>query len=92
MEIERIKQHAHDPMMCVSDEVRQMARELLALQWQPITPENLPKVGDEVLRLKDVHTVYDTMVSAYRNAEEWHKANWSHRRPINPPKEANRAE
>jgi hypothetical protein len=61
-----------------------LERKLASLDWRRITPENLPKVGDEVLfasgTVKHV-TEYD--------AKQWihYWNNCTHRRHINPPSE-----
>ena len=62
--------------------------QLAALLWRPITPESLPKVGDEVTRnFKDgyweVAAVADFLgVMAFLNFKA---GEWTHYRPINPP-------
>ena len=60
----------------------QMARELLALQWTPITAENLPKVGDEIgAYIERVWVVQEIR----REGHGWLHKGWTHRRPLNPP-------
>ncbi len=57
------------------------------LQWQKITPECLPKVGDEVWEplhgdssLVDAEAIKDNP-----NCGEWLAWGWTHFRAINPP-------
>jgi hypothetical protein len=62
--------------------------QLKALEWQPITPENLPKVGDEVAcfdsggsviyEVSHLHTLF--------SSQKWRdERGMTHFRPINPP-------
>ncbi len=77
-------------------EVAQMARELLALQWTRITAENLPKVGDEVMRSPtcdavvkrtnpQILAVTAMMLTVFTAADDWKEQSWAYRRPLNPP-------
>jgi hypothetical protein len=88
MNIDRLKEIAGPKEMIglKSDEVREMARELLALQWQPITPENLPKFGDEAYSTAhgDLLYIHACDLVSY---QEWINEGWTHFRPINAPKE-----
>ena len=62
--------------------------QLAALQWQPITPENLPKVGDEVIAYEEeLQVVYsvDCIPESERDAKIWNRNGWTHFRPIAPP-------
>jgi hypothetical protein len=59
---------------------------LKALDWTPITAENLPKVGDEVLSKSGL------LVERVNRSEQneftfinWINLGWLYRRPINPP-------
>jgi hypothetical protein len=69
--------------------------ELAALRWKPITPENMPKIGDEVLGSvvgpHDVHAVTGYSLRYLRDHErtsqEWWDTSATHFRAINPPKE-----
>ena len=73
----------------------QLAEALLRFvrrEWTPISPENLPKVGDEVYapprEQLDKHSVMDvTVVMAVCNdsVEDWNHEGWTHRRPIDAP-------
>jgi len=66
-------------------EIRQMARELLALRWQKITPDNLPKVGDEVIDLKKGSIdVIDPEDEALGH-ESLRQFGFTYFRPINAP-------
>jgi len=66
----------------------ELKAQLAALQWTPISPENLPKAGDEVLGYEDgLFPVYPVscIPDHERSAEDWHKHGWTHFRPIAPP-------
>jgi hypothetical protein len=71
--------------------------ELAALRWKLITPDNMPKIGDEVLGSQagphDVQAVtgygLHYLRDQERTAKEWWDSGATHLRPINPPKEAN---
>jgi hypothetical protein len=60
-----------------------------ALEWQPITPENLPKSGDEIYRAAGdrPNDVADVMAECgeYDAVELYHRYGFTHFRPINPP-------
>jgi hypothetical protein len=61
--------------------------QLRAMQWKPITPENLPKVGDEVWgqgrKVSPVEDVHIAMLGA--DARAWIQNRFTHFRPIAPP-------
>jgi hypothetical protein len=73
--------------------------ELAALRWKPITPERLPKIGDEVgVWIESDRGVWNAHLprimtwktrhvhrSDHKTFETW--TAWTHFRPINPPKE-----
>lgn len=66
------------------ERIRELEQQLAELQWQPITPENLPKVGDEAYSSNDgdfleVHTC------DLGTFQEWSNEGWTHFRAINPP-------
>ena len=72
--------------------IAELELQLAALQWTPISPENLPKVGDEVYapprEQLDRHSVMDvTVVMAVCNdsVEDWNHEGWTHRRLIDAP-------
>jgi hypothetical protein len=70
-------------------DITEMARELLALRWTPITPENLPKMGDEIWNTLSsrVEVVLDWMPQFFANDHRlWIKSGWTHRRPLTPPR------
>lgn len=79
----------------LDDQYHRLGEKYEALQWQPITPENLPKVGDEVAGRDKMSVFADgsfrnifRAVSAYtqsNTAEEWHRLGYHHKRPINLP-------
>jgi hypothetical protein len=58
-------------------------------EWTPITPENLPKEGWEVLHISPDGTfLADTVEGPNRaawTAKRWHNAGYSFTRPIAPP-------
>jgi hypothetical protein len=60
-----------------------------ALQWTPITPENLPKVGDEVwgpyTTWAGNPACYLQVVSRYHCIDLLPQSGYTHRRPISPP-------
>ena len=69
----------------------QLVRDNAALQWTPITESNLPKVGDEVWRVrtgvsgepwKQVEVVVSDDDLDYA---EWIAAKYTHRRSLNLP-------
>lgn len=62
--------------------------QLDALTWTEITPENLPRVGDEVLWFDEEGSiVYEvTSMHVLFSAQKWRdERGMTHRRPINPP-------
>jgi hypothetical protein len=67
------------------------ARELLASRWTRITPENLPKVGDELLG-QDIECGWavlalDGIPESERDCRTLLRIGWTHFRPINAPRE-----
>ena len=60
-----------------------------ALGWQPITPDSLPRVGDEVLRQRPdslISPVVDNAVHPNDTThEDWIALGYTHFRPIHPP-------
>ena len=87
MKIERLREIAVNSIDGIDlivpwSEVAQMARELLVLQWTRITPENLPKVGDEVgVRVDRVWVVQEVRGEGH----DWFRIGYTHRRPLNAP-------
>lgn len=79
------EEHHEDARCGVCDGIL-AARELLPLRWTPISPDNLPKVGDEVMRLQanrpiHVYAVHDennSLVNCQARGD-------THFRPINAP-------
>ena len=71
--------------------IAQLKARLEALRWTPISEENLPKDGDEVLIPDGMFGGY--MVVAVRKVMEkwpfsaWEEEGYTHRRPINPPRD-----
>jgi hypothetical protein len=59
--------------------------QLAALSWTPITPENLPKVGDEILAACEAYANVRN-VDAQDMRVGWEERRyWTHFRPIAPP-------
>ena len=71
--------------------VAALEAQLKALDWTPITAENLPKpMEDELLRPRlcsDGSAFYDVDRAGLTNlcVEAWLALGYTHRRPINPP-------
>ena len=63
----------------------EMATELLASRWKPITDDSLPKVGDEVLRTASWGFHVDSVIRDVRKASNWNHYGWTHYRPIFAP-------
>ncbi len=77
-------------------ELREAMLELAALEWKRITPECLPRVGDEIYCLDRTqerpHVIIVTPLMGKRMRDdsgyEWIIGNhWTHFRAINPPQE-----
>jgi hypothetical protein len=70
-------------------ENRSLKAQLAALQWMPITPENLPKVGDEVLVLVEgrymVENVLEPLPLKRHRFTAAKRNGWTHFRSIAPP-------
>lgn len=73
------------------EEIEQMARELLALRWKKITPESLPKVGDEVFEFDSKECEAINCITEKRSYEGWKLNRYTHYRPINAPVEDDRS-
>jgi hypothetical protein len=73
----------------LADLERQLAEAKKLAEWTPITPENLPKEGWEVLHISPDGTfLADTVEGPNRaawTAKRWHNAGYSFTRPIAPP-------
>jgi hypothetical protein len=66
----------------VRDEIERLRK---AVEWTPITPENLPKVGDELFD-NNCGFVYKAWGEAVTVGYKWLKDHhYLYRRPINPP-------
>ena len=63
--------------------------QLDALTWTPITPENVPKVGDEVggrgWGTSEVTLVTEEKLFLCQDWQGWVRNGYTHKRPINPP-------
>jgi hypothetical protein len=74
----------------IARELLAARKQLAALSWKKITPENLPKVGDEVyrgLRLTRprVAPVLEGHIATRPCAFHWRDFGFSHFRSLNPP-------
>ena len=68
--------------------IGKLEADIAALSWTRITPENLPRVGDEVLWFDEEGSiVYEvTSMHVLFSAQKWRdERGMTHRRPINPP-------
>ena len=71
--------------------IAELQAQLAALTWTEITPENLPKIGDElfahhVFRVAQWDTVSSvTNIHATWRVDDFLNCGWTHFRPINPP-------
>lgn len=92
-EVDKLKREAK-----LSDEVTRLDMEALeaerdslkaqiaAMQWTPITPENLPKVGDELIGQRGkVMALPEGYAPAIPMMEDFTYAGWTHFRPIGAP-------
>lgn len=78
-----------EPYLLCRDCIAELESRLAALDWRPITPESLPKVGDElyspvskmVMRLPEGYAPMIPMPN------DFIFAGWTHFRPINDPQE-----
>lgn len=74
-------------LLAAEAERDQAKAELAEMKWKLITPDSLPKVGDEVIRSKRKYHVHE--VSPYSQQwdfERWTRSEYTHYRAINPPK------
>ena len=68
-----------------------MQSQLDALTWTEITPENLPKIGDELFAHHVFRVAQWNIVSSVTNihatwrVDDFLNCGWTHFRPINPP-------
>jgi hypothetical protein len=77
-------------------EVAELRTEVERLSWKLITPESLPKIGDEVTGFDPAEAILSIHVRAVsrglalaRNKNpqdrDWERLGYTHYRPINPP-------
>ena len=66
--------------------LKMMALRLSALDWTPITPDNLPKVGDEVLGFYSTGEMNVYASTGKEKPENWKPSIFTHFRPLNAPK------
>lgn len=62
-----------------------LLEQLAAIQWQPITPTNLPKVGDEVFGEGRLLLITRDWLAVFQDAKVWVQYGWMHRRPLLAP-------
>lgn len=77
--------------------IKELEAQLAALQWQPITESNLPKAGDEVMRLNtstgnilkygelEVFAAEALCDFLILEAKDYADTGWTHFRPIGAP-------
>lgn len=68
----------------------QLKAELAEMQWKPITPDSLPKDGDEIsdgrFRVDDASSHIPDWGEEKMTDVDWHLHGWTHYRAINPTK------
>lgn len=68
----------------------QLKAELAEMQWKPITPDSLPKDGDEIsdgrFRVDDASSHIPDWGEEKMTDVDWHLHGWTRYRAINPPK------
>lgn len=65
----------------------QAKAELAEMQWKPITPDSLPKVGDEVMSIKHSDSTKLVVCGGSHDFDWWCvDMRFTHYRAINPPK------
>ena len=80
-----------EPFLLCRTCIAELQSQLDALTWTEITPENLPKIGDElfahhVFRDAQWDTVSSvTNIHATWRVDDFLNCGWTHFRPINPP-------
>lgn len=85
---------AENSRLALASERDKLKAELARLQWQPITPENLPKVGDEIFGSRTdgrgihIRLLPEGYTSPVARVGDFTCAGWTHFRPANLPKEA----
>jgi hypothetical protein len=66
--------------------IRKLEQRLAALDWTPITPENLPQKGHEAgYRSKSGQFVVLSIYHSRLTYKQWKHEGWSHFRAINAP-------
>lgn len=72
--------------------LRALEAQLKALDWTPISADNLPRVGDMVWwrgygdpTCASAELITQMSGHNYKSVRQWLKASYTHRRPINPP-------
>ena len=68
----------------LSARILELEAQLAALDWTPITAENLPKAGDETINTSG-YVMLKGRVTDLWNVNTWIDNRWTHFRPINPP-------
>ena len=81
VDLQRLVNYSSNPLES------EMARELIALReavrWKPITPDSLPKVGDEVLNPK--HNSVTFVCADQQDVQGWLDEGYVLHRSITPP-------
>lgn len=66
--------------------VSELTAQVQELQWKPITPESVPKVGDELLgKHEQLMKMPEGYAPIIPMIEDFTFAGWTHYRPITPP-------
>jgi hypothetical protein len=66
-------------------QLRKAQERIKDLEWKPITPDSLPKVGDEAMNPTTGEVIASPSFYDDLNYELWIDCGWTHYRPINPP-------
>lgn len=95
LKIQKISSEKSEEIIYYRQVLKELAAEVAVLQWKPITPENLPKVGDEVggasgissypWVCKSVSAGMEKERNALSEESAWGRLGFTHFRPINPP-------
>jgi hypothetical protein len=76
-------QNQGDTLVDLIERIASLEAQLEAFKWKPITPDSLPKVGDEVR--DQVGTIRDAAIWFHTLAEDWLANLWIEFRAIEVP-------
>jgi hypothetical protein len=69
-----------------NNNTRRAQEKIVALEWKPITPESLPKDGDEVGGFDSFPYVLDVVTyAAIKDYDTWRSRGMTHFRALNAP-------